>query len=378
MTHSGATLDAARALLVSLAESSIRYAYMGFGAMKKNLSFLCLTLVLSFFAFADKGHAFAEGPVPAPGATITKVGFGSCAAQYVRQPIWDAIMGAKPDFFILMGDNVYGDVGAADMWELNSAYWTLKSNPDFSRAQKALALLPIWDDHDYGLNDGGANFKYRKRSEEIFRDFWKIPASENGEGLYRSHILGPEGKRVQTILLDLRSFRSDLKRLPERGPRGPYTPDHDPEKTMLGQAQWAWLEQELKKPADFRIIVSSIQVLADGHNWERWGNLPQEREKLLALLTRTGTSNMVLLSGDRHLGALYKITGTDGAPIYEVTSSSLNRPSRNPIEPGPNRVGDTYGPENFGMIEFDWKAKKASLQLRSLDGSTVRSVDITW
>ena len=39
---------------------------------------------------------------------------------------------------------------------------------------------------------------------------------------------------------------------------------------MLGAAQWAWLRAQLLQPAELRLIVSSVQVLAEGHGWEGW------------------------------------------------------------------------------------------------------------
>ena len=63
------------------------------------------------------------------------------------------------------------------------------------------------------------------------------------------------------ILLDTRSFRSPLKTVPKEQAMlgGVYVPDDDPAKTMLGAAQWQWLENELRRPAELRKVVSSIK-----------------------------------------------------------------------------------------------------------------------
>ena len=71
---------------------------------------------------------------------------------------------------------------------------------------------------------------------------------------------------------------------------------------MLGQDQWKWLEVALKREADLRILGTSIQLLAEGHGWERWGNLPLERQRILNLLAQNSNSNLIVISGDRHLG----------------------------------------------------------------------------
>jgi alkaline phosphatase D len=181
--------------------------------------------------------------------------------------------------------------------------------------------------------------------------------------------------RVQIILLDLRWFRSPLKASDERGAPGKerYVPDPDPAKTMLGPVQWAWLADELRKPAEIRLIVSSTQVLAEGHGWERWGNMPLERQKLLDTIRDSDAKGVVLLSGDRHVGALYRETPPGLYPIYEVTSSGLNMVYWAANEPGPNRLGALYPAANFGVVDIDWWEHKVTLALRDEGGNTRRS-----
>ncbi|MEM6852582.1 MAG: alkaline phosphatase D family protein, partial [Pseudomonadota bacterium] len=220
-------------------------------------------------------------------------------------------------------------------------------------------------------------------SERLFLDAWGATQSDprrGRDGVYTSGVYGPEGRRVQIILLDTRYFRSPFK--PTDEPKAPgkeiYLPDDDPQKTILGKAQWAWLETELKKPADVRLIVSSYQVAAEGHGYERWGLLPLERRRLYDLIFTTGANGVVILSGDRHLGAIYRDETAPAYPLYEVTSSSLNAPSwswaQGEREPGPKRIADTYGDVNFGLIQFDWEADALGLELRGGDGALQRGV----
>ena len=44
---------------------------------------------------------------------LSRISFGSCAKQDKPQPIWDAVVAGKPELFIFLGDNIYGD--SADM-----------------------------------------------------------------------------------------------------------------------------------------------------------------------------------------------------------------------------------------------------------------------
>ncbi len=186
--------------------------------------------------------------------------------------------------------------------------------------------------------------------------------------------------RVQIILLDVRWFRSPLKVTDQRGAPGKerYLPDPDPTKTMLGSVQWAWLAEELRKPAEIRLIVSSTQVLAEGHGWERWGNMPLEKQKLIDTIRASGAKGVVLLSGDRHIGALYRETPADLYPLYEATSSGLNMVYWAAKEPGPNRLGALYAAANFGVVDVDWWERKVLLALRDDGGNTRRAVEIAF
>ena len=96
-------------------------------------------------------------------------------------------------------------------------------------------------------------------------------------------------------MLDTRYFRSPLKRTPKfkKNSLWRYEPDYDPSKTMLGQDQWKWLEIALKREADLRILGTSIQFLAEGHGWERWENLPLERQRILNMLAQNSNSNLI-------------------------------------------------------------------------------------
>ena len=51
---------------------------------------------------------------------LSRISFGSCAKQDKPQPIWDAVVAGKPELFIFLGDNIYGD--SADMNVLQAKY----------------------------------------------------------------------------------------------------------------------------------------------------------------------------------------------------------------------------------------------------------------
>lgn len=314
---------------------------------------------------------------------LSRIAFGSCADQARPQPIWEAIRTYRPEFFIFAGDNVYGDFKTAEAGNLRQAYDAATRIPGYARLRETVPHSAIWDDHDYGSNDGGVEFPHKAVAKEEFLKFWKVPAGDvrrTREGIYTAQTYGPTGRSVQVILLDVRWFRSPLRITDQRGALGKerYLPDPSPDKTMMGATQWAWLAAELRKPADLRLVVSSTQVLAEGHGWERWGNFPLERQKLFDTIRTAGADDVVFLSGDRHIGALYRETPPGLYPLYEVTSSGLNKVYATAKEAGPNRLGDLLAEANFGTIDIDWPRRRLTLALRDMQGEVRRSVDLRF
>lgn len=304
-------------------------------------------------------------------APIQRIAFGSCAQHRQPQPIWDAVRAVDPQVFVFLGDNVYADT--TDMAELRDAYGMLAAKPGFKKLRTEATILATWDDHDYGKNDAGAGFEAKAGSQEVFLDFFGEPEGTRRRttpGVYDAEVFGPAGKRVQFILLDTRYFRSPLTRWPDgQRPRGegPYIASDDESRTLLGDAQWQWLQRQLEKPADLRIIASSIQFVAEDHHWEKWANLPHERKRMLELIERTEADGVLFISGDRHFAELSVLDEQPPYPIYDLTSSSLNSSLNPRQEANRHRVGEPVFADNFGLIEVDWSANDPSVTMQILD-----------
>ena len=350
-------------------------------------------LLAPYYAELRKKVAMpVAGPNPAlsPATPLTRIAFGSCNHQNASQHMWAQIAAANPQLFLMIGDNVYGDTGwdaDAGLESLRRSYALQASHPEFKGFRAKFPMMATWDDHDFGLNDAGGNFPMRRWAEELFETFWGSSEGVRGrDGVYESTITGPEGKRVQVILLDTRFFRSDLKKAPwskDRPPLGGYVPDESPEKTVLGADQWAWLKAELAKPADLRIVVSSTQVITQAHQFEGWTNFPAERARLLETLSQREASGLVMLSGDRHAAGVYK-TDFKGETMWELTSSSLNLAFGNDTEratqrePDPARVTPFFPVENYGLVDIDWKAKTLTMTLKGNTSETLASQTFAW
>lgn len=302
------------------------------------------------------------------GQPISRVLFGSCIKQDQPMPILKTIAARRPDLFLMLGDNIYGDT--ADMEVMRAKYATLRSNQDFRKLLDTCPVLATWDDHDYGVNDGGASYAERDASQRLFVDFWDTADSPRRArpGVYDAAIMGPPGKRLQVVLLDTRYFRGPLQTGPQRI-GGPYVPTDDATITMLGEPQWAWLEEQLRQPAEVRLIVSSIQCVASDAGQETWSNLPHQRQRLFKLIGQTGAGGVVIVSGDRHWSELSVEKELAPYPVYDLTSSSLNQihPRGTPTDNANRDVPTTFHRENFGAIQIDWEAPQPRLKLQIID-----------
>ncbi|MEK9748560.1 MAG: alkaline phosphatase D family protein [Pseudomonadales bacterium] len=316
--------------------------------------------------------------------TVTRIAFGSCAEPKESYGIFDVIVADEPDVFLFLGDNVYADDESDDpeLRSLRAAYASLAQSSEFKHLKARVPLYATWDDHDYGLNDAGGDWPHKWAAEALFETFWAIPSDDPSTarpGIYREVRFGEPGKSVQLILLDTRFFRTALRKPIIPPSNGRYEPTDDPNQSMLGEAQWAWLEEVLTQPADLRLIASSVQFLAEGHAWEAWRLLPMEQRRLMTLLSQAQGS-ILILSGDRHMAGIYYDNQRSEAPLLEITASSLNLPLSSILselsnEPGPYRLGQPFYDANYGMLEIDWPARRVFASIKNGEGDTVRSVE---
>lgn len=302
---------------------------------------------------------------------LSRIAFGSCARQDKPQPIWEAVVAAKPDLFLSLGDNIYGDT--QDMAVMKKKYDQLAAIPGWQKLKATCPILATWDDHDYGVNDGGAEYPKKDESQQLFLDFFGIAKDSprrTQKGVYHAETFGPPEKRVQVILLDTRYFRSPLQKRKTKVPgEGPYEASSDQKATMLGDAQWKWLGEQLKVPARLRILVSSVQVVPQDHAWEKWYNFPHERERLFKLIKDTKAAGLVAISGDRHLAELSMMDAGIGYPIYDLTSSGLTEASARwrKFEVNRHRVATMNWGNNFGLITVDWAKEDPVIRLQIRD-----------
>lgn len=355
--------------------------------MKNALFAAALGLLLMALSACQNGAS-----APASGT----IALGSCLRQWSPQPVWQGVLAMSPDAFLFLGDNVYSDTGPYRQQPLPQriprAYDDLAANADFAGFRRAvqargIPVLATWDDHDYGVNDGGADFPFQAPSRQAFVEFFDLDSGALGHreggvpnGVYHSRIRTIADLRVQFLMLDTRSFRSPLQRGDTaRCPPTGLIANPSSDATLLGEAQWRWLAEALRQAADLRILASSIQVLPTQHCFEKWANFPLERQRLLSLIKDSGAGGLVLVSGDRHLAEVSRLDQGVPYPLYELTTSGLNSAMSasspaareiNHLRVGPTNVLQ----DNFGSIAIETRPSGSVvvLQIRDVRGQLLQ------
>ncbi|MFD0798587.1 alkaline phosphatase D family protein [Maribacter chungangensis] len=334
--------------------------------MKKILLFLCFTMAYSCGSTKKTSKDSNE----------FTIAFGSCNKASLPNLLWDDIQRRNPDVWIWGGDNIYADTD--DMEKLKRMYTEQKAIPGYSKLINTVDVIGTWDDHDYGLNDGGVEFAAKRESQQEFLDFMDVPASSprrQQEGIYTSHEYKQDAGKVKIIVSDTRYFRTALT--PDTETKKRIKPNAYGEGTVLGNTQWTWLEKQLSdSDADFNIIVSSIQVLSNEHGFECWGNFPHEVDRLKRTIADSGAKGVLILSGDRHISEISsaKVKGL-AYPLVDFTSSGLTHAySKFKGEPNPFRVGEVVSTESFGSVLLNFRTKTAVLQIVGDNGTVLGEV----
>jgi alkaline phosphatase D len=323
-------------------QPSINRSVVLFCAMKHFLT--SVLLVLSFSSFSQ---------------TDFRIGFGSCSQQDSEEQPWNDIIASKPDIWIWGGDNIYGDSHSPGI--LEAKYTLQKNRGTYQQLVKTCPVTGTWDDHDYGSNDGGAFFSIKKESKKLAANFLGF-SNDNPvwqhEGIYNSTFVEKKGVQIKIINVDTRYFRDTVYKEVYTdtltGKQVSYY-ERNPTGDVLGEQQWKWLKEELRKTtAALTIINSSIQVIPEEHRFEKWSNFPTAHKRLYDLLQRYPQKKVIIISGDRHIAELSR-RNFPGLPypLYDFTSSGLTHTwSEVWDEKNTYRVGKLIIEKNFGLMDI--------------------------
>lgn len=279
--------------------------------------------LISFFCFS----LFLNAQTPRDFSFLT----GSCAYISPKQgdtsyylyrgdtSIFYAMAKKEANFILWLGDN----------WYLDKADWSskegLEKKADYARTVKTVQPLieknipeyAIWDDHDYGPDQGQQDYPLKYESRRVFINTWKNNPGfgEEGEGVYTSF----KKEDVLFILLDNRWWR-DRDNLWDYKWFKP-----NPRKRMFGKKQMKWLKEQLLQDtsAAFKIIVAGSQMLNPWAKGDGFRHFPVEYYELLDFISHEKISGVLFLTGDRHFSEIIRLPRSGQYPLYDITVSPL-------------------------------------------------------
>lgn len=344
--------------------------------MIKPISIL-LCLLLLFGCKEDQPVVVTSSSVDTPkldfDERVDVIAFGSCSKHNEKQPLWKSIAEDEPDLWIWTGDIIYADT--ENMNTFAKKYNQQLEHPAYQRFLERVPIFGIWDDHDYGVNNGGKEYPKKKEARDLLFHFLDVPENNPAwqrEGAYQKYTLGQGDQTVKVILLDARYFRDQPRKTADGRSYLDSTGD------ILGEEQWQWLEEELMNTdsANLNVIVSGIQMIPEDHDYEKWANFPLSRERLFNLIKSSKTTT-VLVSGDRHIGEISKINLGE-QEVYEVTSSGMTHSWDSfPGEENLHRIGDVVSSLNYGELRIDWSVDPVvvSAEIRGVGSKVLQNIE---
>ncbi|KQX53197.1 MULTISPECIES: alkaline phosphatase D family protein [unclassified Streptomyces] len=199
-------------------------------------------------------------------------------------------------------------------------YALYKSDPDLRAAHAAHPFVVTWDDHETENNYAGDTPENGVPPEEFllrraaaYRAYWEhqpLRAPQRPEGadmrLYRRLRFG---QLAQFDILDTRQYRSDQAY--GDGWKVPGPESEDPSRTLTGAAQERWLLDGWRHSRARWNVLPQQVVFAERRDrstadftlsMDSWDGYPASRQRVLAGARAAGVENLMVLTGDVHVG----------------------------------------------------------------------------
>ncbi|ELR98194.1 alkaline phosphatase D family protein [Gloeocapsa sp. PCC 73106] len=254
----------------------------------------------------------------------------------IQKDIYTQLNRERPDLLILGGDLVYVD--SRERWynipegpqaqDCLIRYLETWHRLDLFKLPYLIPTIAIWDDHDYGINDGDLNFPHKETTLWLHRCFY---GADDIDKVFINFNLGRIGVFTHSsqafFLLDNRYFRlhDDLEIYPEIDELDYsslyqyFIQQYSKQRyNLLGQEQEEWL---LAQASSHRFIwlVGGNQFFGNHHQKESYSRSnPEQFYHFLARMKAT-EKRFAILSGDLHIAEFsrYQIYGQGEQPIYE-------------------------------------------------------------
>jgi alkaline phosphatase D len=267
----------------------------------------------------------------------------------------------KVDFMIWGGDNAYlRDPDYTTNSGLNYRYEKNHSTPEFQKLFSARPNFALWDDHDFGPNDGDKTYELKQSTLALFKTYWanKTYGEEDNNGIYGRYTWYD----CEFFIIDDRYHRSPNQVMDSIDGKV------NSEKVYLGEKQLAWLKNGLlNSKATFKFIVNGNQVLNPRCDYECFRQYSYELRDLLKHIKNNKVDGVLFLSGDRHHSEIIKLENIVSYPLYDITSSAATSGTHELAsneKNNPYRVANTHvGENNFSILNISGKKNERILKI---------------
>jgi hypothetical protein len=284
----------------------------------------------------DTSRGVGSIHTPAEGATSFRVAVSACARIGSNGAVFDAIAATDPLLYLQLGDFHYGNLDGTDAASFRAADERQLVQPGQAALYRQVPIAYVWDDHDYGPNDAGADSPTRTAARTAYRQMVPhYPLVRPGDSpIQQAFTIG----RVRFVLTDNRSERT--------------------EDSMLGDDQEQWLVEQLTEASRTHALVvwgnPSPWIATADPTSDTWGGWAAQRRRISDALVAAGVDNLVMLSGDAHMVAFDDGTHTDysraGAPGFPLLhAAALDRPGG--VKGGPYSGGVFPGGGQYGLMD---------------------------
>jgi phosphodiesterase/alkaline phosphatase D-like protein len=272
--------------------------------------------------------------------------FASCARTGSNGQVFDAIREAAPLFYMNVGDIHYTYLDTDNPGRFREQLDEVLTRPAQAALYRSLPIGYVWDDHDYGPNDGDRTSPTRDAARQVYQHYvphYPLAAGEGDVPIYQSFTAG----RVRFILTDTRSERD------------PDASIDDASKSMLGDAQKEWFKQQLLEAnGRYPVIVwvnSGPWIDAAGAGKDTWGGFTTERRELADFIAANQIQGLLMVSGDAHALAIddgtnsdFSTDGTGGFPVFHA--APLDKHAG--LKGGPYSEGTSAASGQFGLVSI--------------------------
>jgi alkaline phosphatase D len=184
-----------------------------------------------------------------------------------------------------------------------------KLDPDLQDVHAKHPFIVVWDDHESANNawsGGAANHQPREgawsarrvAAVRAYREW--MPIRDDGRDEIAIHRALRWGSLVDLLMLDTRLAGR------EKQPRS----SRDDDRTLLGPAQEAWLDDTLARSQQdgvcWRLLGQQVRMgqlrakTGSSPRLDVWDGYPRARDRFFASLERGGIRDVVVLTGDTH------------------------------------------------------------------------------